>query len=36
MDLVLNPGRREVTVDPKSSNIPHARVKSVLATPALI
>ena len=28
MDLVINPGRREVTVDPASPNIPHARVKS--------
>jgi len=27
MDLVLNPGRRELTVDPASPNIPHARVK---------
>jgi clan AA aspartic protease len=27
MDLVLSPGRREVTVDPASPNIPHARVK---------
>ena len=27
MDLVLNPGKREITVDPKSPNIPHARVK---------
>ena len=27
MDLVLNPSRREITVDPKSPNIPHARVK---------
>lgn len=29
MDLVLDPGRREVTVDPRSPNIPHARAKSV-------
>ena len=29
MDLVLNPGRREVTVDPESPNIPHVRVKRV-------
>ena len=28
MDLVINPGRREVTVDPASPNLPHARVKS--------
>lgn len=27
MDLVLSPSRREITVDPKSPNIPHARVK---------
>nr|VFJ87289.1 MAG: clan AA aspartic protease, AF_0612 family [Candidatus Kentron sp. LFY]VFJ87717.1 MAG: clan AA aspartic protease, AF_0612 family [Candidatus Kentron sp. LFY]VFK14506.1 MAG: clan AA aspartic protease, AF_0612 family [Candidatus Kentron sp. LFY] len=27
MDLVLDPGRREITVDPKSPDIPHARVK---------
>lgn len=27
MDLVVNPGRREVTVDPASPNLPHARVK---------
>jgi clan AA aspartic protease len=27
MDLVVNPGRREITVDPLSPNIPHARVK---------
>ena len=27
MDLVVNPGRRELTVDPVSPNIPHARVK---------
>ena len=27
MDLVLSPSRREVTVDPASPNIPHARVK---------
>ncbi|MCY4614136.1 MAG: clan AA aspartic protease, partial [Nitrospira sp.] len=25
MDLVVNPSRREVTVDPASPNIPHAR-----------
>ncbi len=27
MDLVISPSRRELTVDPKSPNIPHARVK---------
>ncbi len=27
MDLVVNPGKREITVDPASPNIPHARVK---------
>ena len=27
MDLVVNPARREITVDPESPNIPHARVK---------
>ncbi len=27
MDLVVNPARRELTVDPVSPNIPHARVK---------
>jgi clan AA aspartic protease len=27
MDLIVNPGRREITVDPTSPNIPHARVK---------
>jgi clan AA aspartic protease len=27
MDLVVNPARREPTVDPSSPNIPHARVK---------
>ena len=27
MDLVVNPARRMVTVDPESPNIPHARVK---------
>jgi len=27
MDLVISPGRCEVTVDPASPNIPHARVK---------
>lgn len=29
MDLIVNPRRREITVDPASPNIPHARVKSV-------
>jgi clan AA aspartic protease len=29
MDLIVNPSRREITVDPTSPNIPHARVKSV-------
>ena len=27
MDLILNPSRRQITVDPKSPDIPHARVK---------
>ena len=27
MDLIISPARREVTVDPASPNIPHARVK---------
>ena len=27
MDLIVNPGRRSITVDPKSPNIPHAKVK---------
>ncbi len=27
MDLVILPGRREISVDPASPNIPHARVK---------
>jgi hypothetical protein len=27
MDLIVNPGKRTVTVDPASPNIPHARVK---------
>jgi len=27
MDLILSPSRREVTPDPASPNIPHARVK---------
>nr|VFK13077.1 MAG: hypothetical protein BECKLPF1236A_GA0070988_100818 [Candidatus Kentron sp. LPFa]VFK25939.1 MAG: hypothetical protein BECKLPF1236C_GA0070990_1002720 [Candidatus Kentron sp. LPFa] len=28
MGLVINPARREITVNPASPNIPHARVKS--------
>lgn len=28
MDLVISPSRREITPDPASPNIPHARVKS--------
>nr|VFJ47677.1 MAG: clan AA aspartic protease, AF_0612 family [Candidatus Kentron sp. DK] len=36
MDLIVNPGRREVTVDPKSPDIPHARVKPVPAVPKSI
>ena len=27
MDLIVSPSQREVMVDPKSPNIPHARVK---------
>ncbi|MFP4581651.1 MAG: clan AA aspartic protease [Candidatus Sumerlaeia bacterium] len=27
MDLVLNPAKRQITVDPESPNIPHARAK---------
>jgi clan AA aspartic protease len=27
MDLVVNPAKHEITVDPESPNIPHARVK---------
>jgi len=34
MDLVINPSRREVTVDPSSPNIPHARVKSLTKVPS--
>ena len=30
MDLIVNPSRREVTVNPASPDIPHARVKSLL------
>lgn len=29
MDLVVSPSRREVTVNPASPNIPHARVKTL-------
>ena len=29
MDLVISPSRREITPDPTSPNIPHARVKSL-------
>lgn len=29
MDLVVNPSLRELTVDPHSPNIPHARVKAL-------
>ena len=28
MDLIISPSRRQVTADPASPNIPHARVKS--------
>ncbi len=28
MDLIVNPGRRQLTVNPDSPNIPHVRVKS--------
>ena len=27
MDLVVDPGRKQLTVDPASPNLPHARVK---------
>jgi len=30
MDLVVSPSRREITPDPASPNIPHARVKSLI------
>jgi clan AA aspartic protease len=30
MDLVISPSRREITPDPASPNIPHARVKSLI------
>jgi clan AA aspartic protease len=37
MDLVVSRGRRSITVDPTSPNIPHARVKATLAgNPALV
>ncbi len=29
MDLIVNPAKREITVDPNSPNIPHARVNCV-------
>jgi len=35
MDLVISPGRRELTVDPASPNIPHARVKALRARSTL-
>ena len=35
MDLVVTPGGREITVDPSSPNIPHARVKSLSCVRAL-
>jgi hypothetical protein len=31
MDLVIAPGRRTVTVNPQSPNIPHARVKRLVS-----
>ena len=31
MDLVVNPGRRQLTVDPASPDVPHARVKSAVS-----
>ena len=31
MDLVVSPSRKEITPDPASPNIPHARVKSLTA-----
>nr|VFJ95320.1 MAG: clan AA aspartic protease, AF_0612 family [Candidatus Kentron sp. H]VFJ96204.1 MAG: clan AA aspartic protease, AF_0612 family [Candidatus Kentron sp. H]VFK02207.1 MAG: clan AA aspartic protease, AF_0612 family [Candidatus Kentron sp. H] len=36
MDLVVNPGRREITMNPASPDIPHARVKWIPATPESI
>lgn len=33
MDLVVNPARRELTVDPASPNLPHARVKRQFFNP---
>ncbi len=35
MDLVVNPSLRELTVDPASPNIPHARVKMLANHKAL-
>ena len=32
MDLVVNPGRRQLTVDPANPNVPHARVKPAPVT----
>ena len=32
MDLIVNPSRREVAVNPANPNIPHARVKSLPRT----
>ena len=33
LDLVVSPGRRSITVNPDSPNIPHARVKSQSSKP---
>ena len=30
MDLIVSPARRELTVDPASPNVPHARVKKII------
>lgn len=30
MDLIVDPGRRAITVHPDSPNIPHARVKAMV------
>ena len=35
MDLVISPGRRTVSVNPESPNIPHARVKFFSPSPGL-
>jgi len=35
MDLVISPGRRTVSVNPESPNIPHARVKCSSPSPGL-